>query len=276
MHRQNGTSGGDQDAFSTNTTYTSWHTAIIEWSPTKTNFILDGNSIGSSTTRIPNTPMHWVMQTETSLDGSPPSNTAAGNIQIDWVAVYTPSSTTPTQTPFSVTLCPHGLGNCGDNISTKGGNTSPKHTTRNITLTTQNASTNQITSISGSVTYNTTAQNFQGTIGIPNLASGNYLVSVKMDGFLKKQFPGIISVNQTQTNTLPSITVVNDDINNDNQIDVSDYNSLFSCFGSKFMTASCLAPTTNQSTGADLNDDGQVDGGDYNLFLRELSVQAGQ
>ena len=90
MHRQNGTSGGDQDGFSSSTTYTSWHTAILEWSPDKVNFILDGKSIGSSTSRIPNTPMHWVIQTETALDGSPPSTTAAGNVQIDWVAVYTP------------------------------------------------------------------------------------------------------------------------------------------------------------------------------------------
>lgn len=91
MHRQNGVSGSDQDAYCTTTTFTSWHTAIIEWSPNKANFIIDGISIGTSTIRVPNTPMHWVIQTETATNGITPSNAAAGDVQIDWVAVYVPS-----------------------------------------------------------------------------------------------------------------------------------------------------------------------------------------
>jgi beta-glucanase (GH16 family) len=87
MHRQGGSSGGDQDAFSTSARYTSWHTASIEWTPTEVNFILDGQSIGRSTSRIPNTPMHWVIQTESSLTRTP-DPAARGNVQIDWVAMY--------------------------------------------------------------------------------------------------------------------------------------------------------------------------------------------
>ncbi len=87
MHRQDGTSGGDQDGFGTTVTYTAWHTASIEWTPEKVDFILDDRSIGSSTGRIPNTPMHWVIQTESSLDLSPAASTS-GAVQIDWVAVY--------------------------------------------------------------------------------------------------------------------------------------------------------------------------------------------
>jgi chitodextrinase len=87
MHRQNGTSGGDQDAFSTSAKYTSWHTAVIEWSPGLITFILDGAVIGTSTSRVPNTPMHWVIQTETSLDCEP-TEAMSGHVLIDWVAVY--------------------------------------------------------------------------------------------------------------------------------------------------------------------------------------------
>ncbi len=98
MHHQNGRSSKDQDAYCTSVALTSWHTAIIEWLPNKLNFILDGQTIGTSTNRVPNTPMHWVLQTETetTFHASPPSDAAAGNIQIDWVAVYVPSSTAPT------------------------------------------------------------------------------------------------------------------------------------------------------------------------------------
>jgi beta-glucanase (GH16 family) len=88
VHHQNATSGSDQDAYSTKVTYTSWHTASIEWSPGKVTFILDGATVGTSTTNVPNTPMHWVIQTESCLDGCPAASTA-GNLQIDWITAYT-------------------------------------------------------------------------------------------------------------------------------------------------------------------------------------------
>jgi hypothetical protein len=91
MHKQGATSGGDQDAFSTNATFPTWHTAVTEWTATSVKFILDGVVIGTSTTRIPNTPMHWVLQTETALTSQWPAESTAGNVQIDWVAVYKPA-----------------------------------------------------------------------------------------------------------------------------------------------------------------------------------------
>jgi hypothetical protein len=91
MHRMNGTSGGDQDAYETQTTYTSWHTAVLEWTAASCKFILDGNVVGTSTSRIPSTPMHWVIQTETALDGTVPADAVEGHVVIDWVAVWVPS-----------------------------------------------------------------------------------------------------------------------------------------------------------------------------------------
>jgi hypothetical protein len=32
--------------------------------------------------------MRWVIQTETALDGTVPSNAAAGHVLIDWVAMW--------------------------------------------------------------------------------------------------------------------------------------------------------------------------------------------
>jgi hypothetical protein len=83
--------GGQQDAFDSGVSYTSWHTASLEWSPGKVNFILDGKSIGTSTRGVPNTPMQWVIQTESCLDGCPSPSTA-GHLQIDWAVAYTPAS----------------------------------------------------------------------------------------------------------------------------------------------------------------------------------------
>jgi hypothetical protein len=77
-----------QEAYSTNVSYGSWHTAIIEWTPSSVRFTLDGAVIGNDTNTavIPNTSMRWTIQTETTPSG--PADSAAGNVQIDWVTMY--------------------------------------------------------------------------------------------------------------------------------------------------------------------------------------------
>jgi hypothetical protein len=79
----------EQDGFSTTARYPSWHTATTEWSPGRVTFILDGTTIGSTTTLVPTTAMHYVLQTETCLEtGCEPADSAAGHVSIDWVAIY--------------------------------------------------------------------------------------------------------------------------------------------------------------------------------------------
>jgi beta-glucanase (GH16 family) len=75
-------------AVSTDKTYTSWHTAIIEWIPGRVTFILDGIQVGTTTNSVPSTPMHWVLQTETNLSSTPPPDSAAGHVQVDWIAAW--------------------------------------------------------------------------------------------------------------------------------------------------------------------------------------------
>jgi beta-glucanase (GH16 family) len=79
-----------QDAYESPATLRSWHTAVIEWTPRYVKFILDGKVIGTSTDKdkIPNKPMHWVLQTETAINGRRPPTAAAGHLLIDWVAAY--------------------------------------------------------------------------------------------------------------------------------------------------------------------------------------------
>ena len=88
MHRQDATVKTDQDWFNPNADYAGWHTFVTEWSPTATTYSIDGVNIGTSTARIPNSLMHYVIQTETGLGGTIPADTAAGNVQIDWVAIW--------------------------------------------------------------------------------------------------------------------------------------------------------------------------------------------
>jgi hypothetical protein len=88
MHRQEGKSGDDQDLYFSDTGFDGkWHTASMEWGPDKMVFILDGKVLGTSTKRIPNTPMFWVIQTESCYDVCPNAN-ANGNVEIDWMTAY--------------------------------------------------------------------------------------------------------------------------------------------------------------------------------------------
>jgi hypothetical protein len=89
MHRQNGNSAHDQDAYNTDIGVSSgWHTAVTEWTASESRFFLDGVVIGTSTNRIPHTPMHWVIQSET---WGVPSAGAVADIYIAWVAIYQPA-----------------------------------------------------------------------------------------------------------------------------------------------------------------------------------------
>jgi beta-glucanase (GH16 family) len=89
MHRQDATVGSDQYAMPHYAVdLTAWHTFAIEWSPDYCAFVLDGVVIGSTDVRVPDTPMRWVLQTETNISATPPGTGVNGDIEIDWIKAY--------------------------------------------------------------------------------------------------------------------------------------------------------------------------------------------
>lgn len=90
LHHRGATSGLIQDQHCTTARSDAWHVATIEWTPTAATFLLDGETVGRSTSRIPDSSMHWVLQTETALRGPAPDEADAGDVEIDWVAIYAP------------------------------------------------------------------------------------------------------------------------------------------------------------------------------------------
>lgn len=209
-----------------------------------------------------------------SFGGVPPS--ATPTIHPTPTNIISPTPTIPAgNTVFGVTVYLHGIGNGGDNANpNSGGNPNPLHKSKPITITVFNASNQLVMTVQGNLLYLTGDGKFGGYIDMGMLASGNYLAKIRTDGFLTRQISGIITVTQGQINNISSVSLIAGDINNDNQLDILDYNILISCFGIKQNASSCTAAPTQKSSGADINDDGSVDGIDYNLFLRELSVQA--
>lgn len=79
---------GGQDWFGTKVDPTQWHTYETLWSPGRIEFLVDGTSIGVSTTNVPSKAMHWVLQMETAITSTAPSTSAQGHVQIDWIKAY--------------------------------------------------------------------------------------------------------------------------------------------------------------------------------------------
>lgn len=87
VHRRSNRTS-DTDVIRSQAMFTTWHVATMEWSPGKVEFFLDGVSLGAGTTRVPNTPMHYILQTESCLTGCPAPATA-GHVYLDWIAIWT-------------------------------------------------------------------------------------------------------------------------------------------------------------------------------------------
>lgn len=267
-----------------------WDTAGTQGCNSGTyNLLLDNNGTPSILGKIFKDHIAGITTNPPSVSLSPTQTPIVTPTPTPSISVTTTPTLTPSATVLDLTICPHGLGNCGDNVSSLGGNTAPSHPTRDVLLSLTDANNNPVSGspFPGHVTYVTSAQNFQGPVTIPNVPNGQYLVTVKMNGFLSKQISGIITVFPGRQIVLPSVSLVTGDITNDDQVDIQDYNALFSCFGAKVTTSSCVFPPTLTSPGADILDDGPgisdpnksdppVDGGDYTQFLRELSTQRAQ
>lgn len=83
--------GGDAfDKFDSDQSFSSWHIATMEWTPGRVEFFLDGESLGTSTTAPPTTPMHFILQTESCLPVCPLPETQ-GHVYLDWISMWVPA-----------------------------------------------------------------------------------------------------------------------------------------------------------------------------------------
>jgi hypothetical protein len=181
--------GGSQEGFATTTIYPGWHTATTEWSPGKVVFILDDHVIGVSTTLVPSTSMHYVLQAGSS--GGNPPDSSSGHIQIDWVTLYAPSTTStggalPTRTYETEGLTV--LGSSGDTV-------------RDFT-------DSQMSNGAGNIIDATAAGDYV-TYMVPSVAAGTYSVRV---GAKKYNTRGIfqLSVSRADGGTTSNVGAATD------------------------------------------------------------------
>jgi hypothetical protein len=206
----------------------------------------------------------------------------------------TPSATvspvpTAVSTILSFNLLLHGVGNSGDNSNPNNyslSNQNPLHPQRNFTVWISDSNNQQVTRATGSANFDPNTGGFTGSIDLgPSFPTGNYIIRVQTDRYLRKLVPGIQQIKTLTNNPIPDTSMAAGDVNGDNILDIRDYNALLDCgFGdvsplplldpnATFNSKVCQAhsPAVN----VDLDDDGIIDSLDYNLFLRELAVQNG-
>ena len=191
---------------------------------------------------------------------------------------YDPTRPEDPLSTLSLTVLLDGIGSRGDNTNPTASsfsNKNPLHKTKEAEVSIFNSANQLIATVPGSITYNSTNGNFTGSLTTDKLStSGNYLVRIKVNGYLRKLVDGIQNLTIGQTNQIPTTALVAGDINRDNKIDILDYNLLLDCYSDLAVAPNCASPTKKAES--DINDDGLVNQFDYNLFLREISTQPGE
>ncbi len=148
-----------------------------------------------------------------------------------------------------------------------GANINPQTKTKIATVELFNASNQLVISKTGNIIFNPSNNLFTGTVNLgSSITTGSYIIKTKTDKYLKRLIPGIHTITAGQTTILPQGNLVVGDIDENNKVDILDFNIIVSCFGNK---------TCSNKASADLNDDGFVNGVDYNALVRALSVKEG-
>jgi hypothetical protein len=183
---------------------------------------------------------------------------------------------------FSIGMDAIGSAGDNENPNPSSSNQNPLHTTRNLAVQIFDSNNNQVFAQVGSINYNSGSGIFTGTVDLgTNFANGNYTVKVKSDGHLRRLIPGIQNLNSalTQPIQMQRVNLIAGDVDNNNILNINDYNILLSCVSSPVVAnidnhALCNT-NANYIKLSDLEDNGAVDQFDYNLFLREYAVQNG-
>lgn len=146
------------------------------------------------------------------------------------------------------------------------GNRNPKHMTRYVTVGIYDLKNNLVTEGNGFIVYDK-ANLFQGIIHFGPVVNNTYFIKVLSEHMLRAVVtPTFQVLDSNRLNILPQVTLVQGDINEDNVIDITDYNLSLPCFQDKRCQDKNLI---------DFNDDGLANIVDYNILLQNYRESQG-
>ena len=176
----------------------------------------------------------------------------------------------PTVLQFTIFL--NGIGSSGDssNSNSMGSNKDPDLYIKHLKITFYDHSDHPILTKTEILRFNYGQGAYGSDVELEDeLPPGEYVVKVKVDGYLQRAFP-IRRINNHTTIVFPAVNLVAGDLNGNNRLDIIDYHILTGCY-SDVLPATFCYPASLEVI-ADLSSDGKVNQKDYNLFLREISV----
>lgn len=220
-----------------------------------------------------------------SLTVTPPTATSTPTPTVTPVATNTPTPTatlTPTPTtPVATATSIPGSAVLGFNLNLmglgEGGNTSPISSRKlNVQITGISSALNETKQLD--LIYNSSTKTFKGTLDLgSSFPNGSYDLKIKTNKYLTKRIPNIVNITNTTVN-VPSVTLIVGDANNDNSIDIEDYNLYNQCFNKPITTTVGALSCSN----VDFNEDGKTDSTgstgnmkDFALLIASFSVRKG-
>ncbi|MBI4096870.1 MAG: hypothetical protein HY428_00450 [Candidatus Levybacteria bacterium] len=171
-------------------------------------------------------------------------------------ATVTPTPT-PSGTRLKLSVKIPGIGGSG--------NRRPFDQERDIEVFVSDRNDTQVADAIGTLTFD--GSNFYvGEIdsGV-TLPGGAYIIRVRMDNTLRKVVSGqFVQIKEATVNALPQITLYQGDFDQNNRVDIRDYN----------IFAKCLEEC-DEGAVVDLNSDGKIDILDFNLLNEVFTTQQG-
>jgi hypothetical protein len=147
-------------------------------------------------------------------------------------------------------------------------NNAPRHPQRAVTIEVFNNNWQLVANKATKVTYNNISGAFVTTLNLGSTwRSGTYFIKVRLPNALRQtmgRYSGsTFSIAPGKKTYLPRTPMFTGDINNDNIINILDYNILLNCWQKNGCN-----PGSTAYVSSDLNDDDQVNQTDYTVWLR--------
>lgn len=139
------------------------------------------------------------------------------------------------------------------------GNKNPRNPQRSMQVFLFNYFNQQIMQATSSATFDGMYYfKGEGNFGT-DLRAGIYFVKVKLDNTLTKIVRENATILAGSSFPAPPTILISGDVNNDNSLDILDYNIFISCYGEK---------VCNFKQQSDFDDNASIEGVDYNILLR--------
>jgi hypothetical protein len=192
------------------------------------------------------------LPTSTTAPGQPTATTAPQ-------ATATPA---PNETRIALNL---GLPGIGPNTNL-GQNPNPVRQAASVEVQIFNEQNQKIKDATGTLNFNSSVYGFTGEVSLgTTFETGVYTVKSRLGNTLFKALLGV-RIQSAQSNSLRSINLIPGDLDQNNELNLFDYNIMISCYGAK---------QCNQKEKSDLNIDGKVDELDLNLLYQGFATRQG-